>query len=249
MSTTLRPDFMLPGPDGDLILRTLSTALQRVLKRELASLTTASESTRLSSLLSAQLTDALAGRSVTLKLDRPVDDAGREAIESYLQSVLQVTKGLEPQRQEAAIAKLAEVILPDPRAELRGAIALDNLRLRDRFLAEEGVLTSAEVGDRAGHRGRNPYATAARWKKAGRVFSVSHRGTELFPAFQFRDGQPHPAIGRILAALPGAMTAWQVAFWFVSTNGWLDDDVPKDRLEDAEALVAAARREGEEVMG
>lgn len=249
MSTTLLPAFLPAGQDPDLILRTLSSALRRVLKRELASLTTASEATRLSSLLSADVTDVLAGRSVTLKLDRAVDEAGRAAIESFLQSVLQATKDLEPQRQEAAIAKLAEVILPDPRAEARGAVALDNLRLRDRFLAEEGVLTSAEVGERAGYRGRNPYATAARWKKAGRVFSVNHRGTEYLPGFQFRDGQPHPAIGQVLATLPGSMTSWQIAFWFVSTNGWLDDDAPKDRLDDAGALVAAARREGEEVMG
>jgi hypothetical protein len=45
------------------------------------------------------------------------------------------------------------------------------------------------------------------------------------------------------------MTPWQIAFWFVSTNGWLDGDAPKDRLDAAGQAVAAARREGEEIMG
>lgn len=232
MSTQNDASFLSGSEYRSQIRRTVSPAIGRTLARELASVTTASESARLSSLLSAEVTDAIADR-----------------LEGVLQTLFRIAKGLEPQRQEAAIAKLAEVILPDPRAEVRGAIALDNLQLRDRFLAEEGVLTSAQIAERAGHRGRNPYATAARWRKAGRVFSVSHRGAELFPAFQFRDGQPHPAIGRVLAELPASMTAWQIAFWFVSTNGWLDDDAPKDRLDDADALVAAARREGEEVMG
>lgn len=110
-------------------------------------------------------------------------------------------------------------------------------------------MTSAEVGKQSGHRGHNPYATAARWKKAGKVFSINHRGAEYFPAFQFRDGQPHPTIARALAELPKSMTPWQAAFWFVSANGWLDDDAPKDHLDDTGRIAMAARREGEEVMG
>jgi len=39
------------------------------------------------------------------------------------------------------------------------------------------------------------------------------------------------------------------AFWFVSTNGWLDDKAPADVLDDPQAVVAAAGREGEEVVG
>ncbi len=141
-------------------------------------------------------------------------------------------------------------MLPDSLAEARGAIALDNLELRDRFIAEEPVLTSAEVGMQSGRASRsNPYATVARWKKAGRIFAINHRGVDYFPAFQFRDGQPHPAIARVLSKLPRGMTPWQIALWFVSTNGWLAGDAPKDHLDDLDRIVVAAVREGDEAMG
>ena len=149
----------------------------------------------------------------------------------------------------AAIEKLAEVILPDDLGDARGALAADNLNLRDTFIARVPQLTSAEVGARAGLQTKNPYATAARWKKSGDIFSVHHRGIEYFPAFQFLDGRPHPTVKKALGALPGRLSGWQRAFWFVSTNGWLDDRAPVDALDDADEVVAAARREGEEVFG
>lgn len=229
----------------DVITQAVASALKQILKREPAILTAEDQQA-----LAEEVADIFAGRSVILRLGRDLDSAGRGAVETFLQSVIQATENLDAARQEAAIAKLAEVMLPDPLLEARGAIARDNLELRDRFIAEERVLTSAEVGEHSGHRGKsNPYATAARWKKGGKIFSINHRGTEYFPALQFRDGQPHPAVAKVLAELPRRMTPWQIAFWFVSTNGWLDDDAPKDRLDDAEQVVGAAKREAEEVMG
>jgi hypothetical protein len=64
----------------------------------------------------------------------------------------------------------------------------------------------------AGLKTKNPYATAARWKKAGAIFSVQHRGKEHFPAFQFREGRPHPTVKKALAALPARMNG--PGFWF-----------------------------------
>jgi ribosomal 50S subunit-recycling heat shock protein len=235
----------------ELILQALSASFEGVLKQELPGLTENSDNklAEIASVLGEHITDILAGRSVILKLNRELDSASRGAIETFLKSVFKATENLDSARHEAAIAKLAEVMLPDPLMEARGALALDNLKLRDRFVAEEAVLTSLDVGERSGHQSGNPYATAARWKKAGMIFSINHRGAEYFPAFQFRDGRPHPAIAKVLATLPRKLTPWQIAFWFVSTNGWLDGDAPKDRLEDVGKVVAAAEREGEEVMG
>ena len=256
MSAPLLSFMQMPALKGRAVrgrtrgtVRAIASAVEKVLRRELGSTMDDPARAELAATVGDCVADLLAGRSVVLKLDEPADTGARAAIEAFLRSAAHATADLEPARQEAAIARLAEVILPDPLKDARGPLALDNLRLRDRFLAEEAVLTSAEVGERAGHRSRNPYATAARWKKAGKVFSVSHRGAEYFPAFQFRDGQPHPVVARILAALPASMTPWQIAFWFVSANGWLDEDAPRDRLDDADALLAAADHEGEEVMG
>lgn len=199
--------------------------------------------------LAAVVADFVAGRSVVLRLGDDVTAHHRAAVRAFLERVIRVTETLEENRQEAAIARLAEVFLPDSLADARGALAADNLELRDRFVAETRPLTSAEVGAHAGHRGSNPYATAARWKKAGRIFSVHHRGTEYFPAFQFREGRPHPTVKAALAALPVHLSPWQRAFWFVSANGWLGGKAPADLLDDSEMVADAARREGQEVVG
>ncbi len=189
------------------------------------------------------------GSYVILQLQGGVAGPRREAVMTFLENLVRVTGTLEASRQEAAIARLAEVILPDDLAAARGALASDNLALRDRFVRQTAPLTSAEVAAQAGHGSTNRYATAARWKKAGDIISVNHRGVELYPAFQFRDGRPHPAIKTTLAALPASMSPWQRALWFVSTNGWLDGKAPADLLDDKDAVIAAARHEAEEVVG
>jgi hypothetical protein len=199
--------------------------------------------------LATAIADIVAGRSAVLHLNENLDGAQRDAVRTFLEQLVHVAGTLDATRQEAAIARLADIILPDDLAAARGTLAADNLALRDRFIAETSTLTSAEVGERAGHRSSNPYATAARWKKTGDIFSVHHRGTEYFPAFQFRDGRPHPTIGKALAMLPASLSPWQRAFWFVSTNGWLGDKTPAEMLDDPEAVVAAARHEAQEVVG
>jgi hypothetical protein len=199
----------------------------------------------------ARLEAATARRpaAAVLTLAAAPDEAARRHVQAFLEALLRVTGRLDAARQEAAIARLAEALLPDPIAEARGALALDELRARDRFLAEIPTLASAEIAERAASRSQNRAATAQRWKKTGQVFAVQHRGAERYPAFQFRDGRPHPAIAAALAALPARLSPWQVAFWFVSANGWLGGAAPRERLDDADALLAAARREGEEPVG
>ena len=234
------------GPAQDAFAKKFAEALIKTLSRETASLTGSQIEP---GVLAAALADIVAGRSVVLRLTSGASGHRREAVRTFLENVVRVTGTLEASRQEAAIAKLAEIILPDTLADARGALAADNLDLRDRFIAQTSPLTSAEVGVQAGHRSKNPYATAARWKKAGDLFSVQHRGTEYFPAFQFREGRPHPTIKKVLAALPTGLSPWQRALWFVSTNGWLGNKAPADLLDNPNAVVAAARREALEVIG
>ncbi|HEY8610542.1 MAG TPA: hypothetical protein VIL69_04540 [Roseomonas sp.] len=118
------------------------------------------------------------------------------------------------------------------------ALAADNLAIRDRFLAEIPVRSGAAVGTQAEAR-----------REQGRIFSVEHRGTQVYPAFQFRDGQPHPTIAKVLAALPEGFSDWQRAFWFVVSNGWLGRQEPIELLNDPEALVGAAMHAGDEFIG
>lgn len=152
---------------------------------------------------------------------------------------------------EQNIGKLVELLLAshDPGAAVRAKIDAENAEARIRFMETIACLTSAQLADQLGHGAKNKSQTASRWKSEGKAFSVPWRGREDYPAFQFRDGRPLPMIAKVLAALPDTMAPWQIAFWFVSSNPWLDGKAPHEMLSEAEAIVRAAAQEGEAIAG
>ena len=189
------------------------------------------------------------GRHLVIRLD--ADDP---LLEDAYRSVAEHLPALLAARRRALVERninaLVDILLPEaPADDPHRAIAFDNAVARARFLAETPCLTSKEVAALAGHRARNTSMTASRWKQAGKVFSVPRSGDDLYPTFQFRDGQPHPTIQSVLAALPARKRPWQVAFWFVSSNGWLDGASPAERLDQPDAVIAAACREAEAIIG
>ena len=128
-------------------------------------------------------------------------------------------------------------------------LTVDNLELRNRYMNETPMLTAAQIHSMSGLGSSNASEPASRWKAEGKTFAIRVRGRDHYPAFQFEDGSPRPVMKAILAALPQTMTAWQKALWFASGNGWLDGDEPRHRLDDADAVVAAARRLAEPARG
>lgn len=156
-----------------------------------------------------------------------------------------LAKNLREVGSNDRIERLVEALLPstDPMVEVRSQLEVDNAELRARFLQEVPSLTATQVADFAGHTATNKSATATRWKSAGKVFSVVQGGRELFPKFQFAEGQPRPVIQEVLQILQHQLSAWELAFWFVSSNAWLDGSAPVSRLDDGgDVVVEAARR-------
>ena len=133
--------------------------------------------------------------------------------------------------------------------DVEEALLLDNLAARRKYLADTPTLTSKQIHRASGLGSRNTSEPASRWKKEGKTFAVRLGKRDLYPAFQFLDGQPRTGLRDVLAALPTKMTAWQKALWFASGNGWLDGDPPQRRLNDAEQVVEAARRLSEPARG
>jgi hypothetical protein len=153
-------------------------------------------------------------------------------------------------KQADRIDRLVEAIIEEvPVSAVDEALEVDNAALRARYLETVPTYTAAELHAQAGSAAANRSALAFGWKKEGRVFVIPYKGMDRFPAFQFVDGRPRAAIRRVLNALPEAMTPWQIAFWFASGNGWLDDAAPQDRLDDVAAVVAAAERMREPAVG
>ena len=154
------------------------------------------------------------------------------------------------QLTEANIAKLLDVILSDvPRARVETELEFDNARLRSEYLQETPLLTAAEVRAASALKPRNKSEPASRWKREGKLFALRLGGNDLYPAFQFVDGAPRAVIKDTLTALPGEMTGWQIAMWFASGNGWLDDTEPQDCLSDPKAVIHAASRLSDPAIG
>lgn len=134
--------------------------------------------------------------------------------------------------------------------KLYALIEADNLAIRERFMREVATRTAADVAIRVVGSARQNPDIARQWREQKRVIAVPFEGEYRYPAFQFTlDGQPKPVISRVLAVLPNTMSAWAEAFWFVSSNSWLGGPAPRDHMDEATALIEAARHESDECGG
>ena len=173
-----------------------------------------------------------------------------QLIERTIELLQPVAARRKAQLTDDNIEKMLGVFLSGtPRAPIETDLDIDNARLRAEYLQETRLLTSAQVRAASGLSPRNRSEPASRWKREGRLFAVRRSGTDLYPAFQFVDGVPHPAIRKILVALPKDMTGWQIAMWFASGNGWLGGDEPQERLSHPDGVIAAARKLAEPAVG
>ena len=138
-------------------------------------------------------------------------------------------------------ALLAAITTLEPPSNPAADLEVDNAILRARYLDEHKTYTSREVRELSGLATRNRSEPASRWKRHRRIFGVPVGNHGRYPAFQFAEGRPRPEIARVLTVLPADMSPWQVAFWFASANGWIEDDkAPQDALHDMDRILAAA---------
>ena len=182
-----------------------------------------------------------------------VGTADSELTELFRRVLLRLPSMAAMHRRELTernIELMIRSILPDaPRAEVRAELEADNARLRADYLQETRMLSGPEIRAASGLNPKNASEPASRWKRERRVFAVRRGGRDLYPAFQFEDGQPRPIIKRILREIPVAATGWQIALWFSSGNGWLDGAEPQDRLDAPKEVVEAARRLADRAEG
>ena len=107
-------------------------------------------------------------------------------------------------------------------AEIDREIERENDEMRTTYLKTTNLYTAEDI------RALNPSASSSKWKREGRVFAIQDGEKDLFPAFQFADGEPLPIIKKILKALPEDMSPWETAFWFESSDGWLAEKPHKN---------------------
>jgi hypothetical protein len=173
-------------------------------------------------------------------------DPGMRKLVERLPAIVEARRQLLTERH---IEALVDAYLPaGALAPVMPDIEADNARAQARFLQHYPTLTADEVAQRAGHNAANRSATANRWKAEQKIFAVRAGGRDVYPAFQFKEGRPRPSLQPALSALSGR-SGWQIAFWFITPNGWLGGPAPIERLNDGKALAAAAGHEAEAWVG
>lgn len=168
--------------------------------------------------------------------------AAEEAVDRPLRELANAVARVMNQRQ--AMENLIEQLSPAVAVPSRAAVlqARRNAFARTELLEEFGAVSASDVADLAGSSAANRSALAARWRKEGRIFGVSHHGATLFPLFQFdEEGRPLAVVRDVIEQFrPAAMSDWEIALWFVTRTGWLDDRRPVDLLASEPDLLRQA---------
>ena len=148
------------------------------------------------------------------------------------------------------IEKILEIILEDmPHFTIDVDLQIENAQMRMEYLSETALFTAEQIYEMSGTTAENLTESDLNRDVNKKIFSVTRGGVHLYPAFQFEDGAPKPIIQEILDILPNEMSCWQIAFWFESINGWLDDAKPKDCLNQKEEVLYAALQIAEPAIG
>lgn len=83
------------------------------------------------------------------------------------------------------------------------------------------------------------------WIHEGKLFVIESNGSMFIPAYALDTrGKPIPIIRNVLSVFGSRKSAWAIAAWFVSVNGWLGGTTPAEAIADKpEDIIAAAREE------
>jgi hypothetical protein len=115
---------------------------------------------------------------------------------------------------------------------------------RDALLATP-VFTHATLGELRGDARTSSTRTwVTRRRDASELFTVTHNGQTLIPAFQFDDsGTLRPELRPILEALAdGGVRGWPLWTWLTSPSSLLSGEVPECLARTAPQRVARAAR-------
>jgi hypothetical protein len=100
------------------------------------------------------------------------------------------------------------------------------------ILQSGDLITASQVARLAGYSATNPSSQPNRWKKAGLLFAVQHKGTDYYPLYALdprNSYKPYPAVASVISTLKDK-DPWGLAFWFASLNGYLGGKRPQDLL-------------------
>jgi hypothetical protein len=167
---------------------------------------------------------------------------------SMLYRVLQAAM-LQERRAPAARRDLARVLGPSlgeldpvPYAMVEQARRLAALRAS---LLRDGAWSTAAIADARGVTTNNARQWVSRHRKAHRIFTVTHDGESLVPAFLLdEDLEPRPAAQEPIRLLrETGEDGWALWAWFSTPSAWVGGRVPAELLAREPDLVAESARQ------
>lgn len=159
-----------------------------------------------------------------------------QALAPALDAVLNAQRSLDALRP--ALASLPAVVTPEL---AQGAMATENAW---RAMEQEFGLLKAQDASRAlGSRAKGRSTLAHDRRESGQLLGVRRGNAVLYPGFQFdKYGDVHKVIPALIQLAHHARRSDEdLAQWICLPSGYLDGDRPVDRLQDADAVLAAAQ--------
>ncbi len=163
-------------------------------------------------------------------------------VRSMVYRVLQAAL-LQERRAPAARRELAKVLGPwlgeldpVPYATVEQARRLAALRAS---LLRDGAWSTAGIADARGITANNARQWVSRHRKAHRIFTVTHEGETLIPAFLLDDLEPRPAAQEPIRLLHEAgEDGWALWAWFATPSAWVGGRILAKLLVTEPDLVA-----------
>jgi hypothetical protein len=112
-------------------------------------------------------------------------------------------------------------------------------------LLREGALSTAAIAAARGTTTSNARQWVSRHRKAYRIFTVTHEGETLVPAFLLDEElEPCPVAQEPIRVLREAgEDGWAMWAWFAAPSAWVGGRVPAELLASEPELVAQAARQ------
>lgn len=147
-------------------------------------------------------------------------------------------------RQELARAlgpSLADLD-PVPYATVEQARRLAALRAS---LLRQGAFSTASIAEARGMMPNNVRQWISRHRKSQRLFTVTHEGETLVPAFLLdEEFEPKPGATEAIESLREAgEDGWALWAWFATPSSWLGGRVPAEVLDTDPELVTKSARQ------
>ncbi len=181
----------------------------------------------------------------TPPVDKEKPEPPRTVVIDRLEHMLSAVAEIQADHSAAFREKFVRAMMIaeiDPVSEETRAQIRRLTRQRERLLAT-GAYTTDALGELRGDaKSTATHTWLSRRRKANALFTVTHDGNTLVPAFQLDgDGRPRKEIGEVLKALaPAQLGEWATWTWFTSASPWLGGAVPTDLLTKDPARVARA---------